>query len=123
MSFAAMSIITAIIAALLGLGWLFAGSLLLRRWAVPADPSALLVGRRIGAIYIGLALLLFLARSTPNSTAQMALAAGFATALALLGALGVVEFVSRRAKSGILVSSAVEFLLSAGFISSAFASR
>jgi hypothetical protein len=123
MDFATISIITTVVAALLGLGWLFAGSLLLRRWGVPADASALLVGRRIGAIYVGLAVLLFLARGIQRSEAQMAVATGFAIALVLLGGVGVLEFVRGRATKGILISTAIEFLLAAGFVSSAVAAR
>jgi hypothetical protein len=122
MSFSSISTITLVVASLLGLGWLFAGSLVLRRWGVLADAPALLVGRRIGAIYIGLAALLLLVRSTAPSEARTAVAIGFAIALTLLGAIGVFEFAGGKAKKGILISVAIELLLAAGFVSNAFAS-
>ena len=121
MSFTTISTITLFVATLLGLGWIFAGPLMLRRWGVPGDESALLVGRRIGAIYLGLAVLLFQVRSTPRSDAQTAVAIGFAVALALLGIVGILEFARGRAKKGILISTAVELLLAAGFVSSQLA--
>jgi hypothetical protein len=90
-NFSTISTITLVVAGILGPGWLFAGSFLLRRWGVSADGSALLVGRRIGAVYIGLAVLLFFVRSTARSEAKTAVAIGFAIALVLLGAMGALS--------------------------------
>jgi hypothetical protein len=50
MSFETLSIITAIAASLLGLGWLTAGKLMIRRWGGEPSDMALVIGRRIGAV-------------------------------------------------------------------------
>jgi len=55
MSFHALAIVTCMAALLLGAGWLFAGRLMLQRWRIEPSAGALLVGRRIGAVYLGVA--------------------------------------------------------------------
>jgi hypothetical protein len=46
-SFHALAIVTCIAALLLGLGWLTAGTLMLKRWRTEPSVGALLIGRRI----------------------------------------------------------------------------
>lgn len=115
MSFRATATAAAIIAAVLGLGYLFAGHLVVGRWQVQPSEGVLLLGRRMGAVYLGLSLMLFAARSAEPSSARSALCAGAAFALALLALLGIYEFAAGHAARGILVSTAVELLLAAGF--------
>lgn len=117
MSFTAVAIATSIASLLLGLGWLFAGSLVLKRWRVEANPVALLVGRRLGAAYLGIAVILFAARSAPASELRTAVAAGLLAALVLLAVLGLLELKSGRAGKGILASVVLELVLAAGFLS------
>jgi hypothetical protein len=119
LDFTTVALATSVLGLLLGVGWLFAGPLVLRRWNVPAEPAALLVGRRLGAVYVGMAVLLFLARSTPASPVRSALCIGLAVSMALLAAVGLFEFGRKRASGGILVSVAIEALLAAGFIAAA----
>jgi hypothetical protein len=69
----------------------------------------------MGAVYLGLAAMFFVARPAGASPARSALAAGAAVALLLLAGLGVYEFAIGHAARGILVSAAVELLLSVGF--------
>ena len=57
MSFAIVAIATSIASLILGVGWLFAGSLVLKRWGIEANALSLLVGRRIGAVYLGFSLM------------------------------------------------------------------
>jgi hypothetical protein len=52
-SFHTLAIVTCISALLLATGWLFAGRLMLKRWHVEPSVAALLVGRRIGAVHLG----------------------------------------------------------------------
>lgn len=117
MRFDMLALATSIITFLLGMGWLFKGTLLLKRWAIEPNTVGLLIGRRIGVVYLGLSLIFFLARHAPPSDARSALSAGTFAACALLAALGWFEFKARRAGAGILVSVAVELLLAAGFAS------
>ncbi len=116
MSFAIVAIATSIAGLILGVGWLFAGSLILKRWGIEANTVGLLVGRRIGVVYLGISLLLFLGRSAPPSDLRSAVCAGMLFALALLAGLGLFELNARRARAGILVSVVIEIVLAAGFV-------
>lgn len=122
MSFTVVAVATSIAAGLLGIGWLFAGSLLLKRWRAEVQPNALLVGRRLGAVYLGMAVLLFAVRNAPASEMRTGLCLGLFIALVLLALLGVFEFKAGRVGKGILASVVLEVLLAAGFASVLLAS-
>jgi hypothetical protein len=115
MSFTIVAVATAVAGLLLGLGWLFAGRVMLKRWDLDATPLGLLVGRRLGAAYVGIAIMLFLGRSAPPSDLRSAVSIAMIVALSLLAILGLIEFKARRAGRAILVSVVVEVLLAAGF--------
>ncbi|MDE2606112.1 MAG: hypothetical protein KGL68_09365 [Burkholderiales bacterium] len=117
MSFAIAATATGGAAIALGTGWLFAGPLLLKRWRIGPDPAALLVGRRLGAVYLGMSVILLLARTQPASPLRTALSAGMLLALVALAALGVYEFIARRAAAAILVSVVLELVLASLFAS------
>ncbi len=111
MNFRTIAVITAVIGFALGAAYLLAGNLVVARWQIEPTDGTLLLGRRIGALYLGLALMYFLARSAPVSVARTALSAGTALALAVLALLGIYEFAAGRVGPGILVSAGLEFLL------------
>jgi hypothetical protein len=115
MSFHALSIVTCIAALLLATGWLTAGRLMLRRWRIDPSVGALLVGRRIGAVYLGVALLCFLVRSTTSPELITSVSLFAVLTNALLGGLGLYEYRARRAGPAIVVSVAVEVFLLLGF--------
>jgi hypothetical protein len=115
MSFAVVAIATSAAGLLLGLGWLFAGQLMLRRWGITPTPQLLLVGRRLGAVYLSIAVMVFLGSNAPESGLRSALAAGLLLAMVLLAALGLIEYRARRANASILVSVALEIVLGAGY--------
>jgi hypothetical protein len=117
MSFYAVAVATSIVGLVLGFGWLLVGKLVLKRWNVVGNPEALLVGRRLGAAYIGIALMLFLGRDAPGSELRDAVCLGLLVILAALAALGLLELKAGRAGRGILVSVVIEALLAAGFVS------
>ena len=115
MSFHTLAILTCIAALLLATGWLFAGKLMLKRWRIEPSVGALLVGRRIGAVYLGVALLCFVVRST-NTPELITSVSLFAVLVnALLAGLGLYEYRAGRAGPAILVSVCVELLLLLGF--------
>jgi len=115
MSFHALAIVTCLAALLLATGWLFAGGLMLKRWRIEPSIGALLVGRRIGAVYLGVALLCFLVRSTTSMELITSVSMFAVLVNALLAGLGLYEYRARRAGPAILVSVAVEILLLLGF--------
>jgi len=115
MSFHTLAIVTCLAALLLGVGWLFAGQMMLKRWRIEPTIGALLVGRRIGAVYLGVALLCFLVRSTTSAELITSVSLFAVLVNALLAGLGVYEYRARRAGPAILVSVAVELLLLLGF--------
>jgi len=114
-SFHALAILTCLAALLLGAGWLFAGRLMLQRWRIEPSSGALLVGRRIGAVYLGVALLCFLVRTTSSVELITSVSLFAVLVNALLAGLGLYEYRARRAGPAILVSVAVELLLLLGF--------
>ena len=115
MNFHALAVATAIIALLLAVGWLLGGRLLLRRWGIAPTEVGLLMGRRIGALYLGLSTIFFLARNAPPSELRSVLSLGVMVVCSLLAGLGLFEFRARRAGPAILVSVLVEILLVVGF--------
>ena len=114
-SFAVLALATSAAGLLLGLGWLFAGEAMLRRWGITPTPQLLLVGRRLGAVYLSIAVMLFLGSNAPESALRSALAAGLLLAMILLALLGLIEYRARRANASILVSVALEIVLGAGY--------
>ena len=115
MTFKTVAAIMSVLLFLLGVGYLFAGGTVVGRWDLPATDGVMLVARRIGAIYIGLSVLFFMAKGVPASAARTAMTAGAITVLSLLVILGVYEFVAGRVGVGIFVSAGIESLLASGF--------
>jgi hypothetical protein len=114
-TFHTLALVTSIAALLLGAGWLAAGRFMLQRWRIEPSVGALLVGRRIGVIYLGVALLFFLVRSIESPELITIVSTFAALANALLAGLGVYEYRARRAGPAILVSVAFELALVVGF--------
>jgi hypothetical protein len=117
MTFETLALITTGAGTLLGLGFIFAGRSMLKQWGIDATDAALVMCRRIGAVYLGLAVLFFLGRSAEPSALRSAVCAGLGLAIALLACLGLFELKSGRVNKGIFVSTVVETLLAAGFFS------
>jgi Kef-type K+ transport system membrane component KefB len=115
MTFHTLALVTCVAALLLGIGWLSAGKLMLQRWRIESSTGALLVGRRIGVIYLSVAVLFFLVHAT-ESRELITIVSTFAVlANALLAGLGLYEYRTRRAGPAIMVSVAFEVLLVVGF--------
>ncbi|WP_422927482.1 hypothetical protein [Singulisphaera sp. PoT] len=123
MPFKMMAIVTAIAGSILGLRFIFAGASVLHQWGVEATEGSLVICRRIGAIYLGLAILFFLGRTAPPSDLRSAVCLGIGGAIALLACLGLFEFWAGRVDSGIIVPVIVETVLAAGFVWSWWAGR
>lgn len=121
MSFNFVVTIASIAGTVLGVGWIFAGTLFFKRWGIQAHPDGLLIGRRLGAVYLGTAIMLFLGRTAPPSDLRTALCVGMMFSMVVLAVLGVIEFKARRANAAILISTTIEVFLTAGFASVLFA--
>lgn len=115
MSFKAVAVVAAVVTFALGVGYLAAGALVVGRWQIEASDSVLLLGRRLGALYVGLSVILFLARSTPVSRARTAICAGAVVICSLLAILGTYERAAGHAGPAILASVVLEALLALGF--------
>ncbi len=123
MKFKTLSSITAVILFALGIGYIFFGALIVGRWEIAPTESVILLTRRIGSLYLGLAVVFFLARPAPVSVARTALSAGAAVVTSLLALFGVFEFAVGHAAKGILASAAIEFLLAVGYVHILFSER
>ena len=77
----------------------------------------------MGALYLGLSVMFFLARSAPVSVARTALSAGTAVGCSLLALLGIYELSASRVGPAILPSVVVEALLALGYIWILFTER
>jgi hypothetical protein len=98
----------------LGLRFIFAGASVLKEWGIEATDGPLVMGRRIGALYLGLAVMFFLGRTAGPSDLRSAVCLGTGGAIALLAFLGFFEFSAGRVSSGIIVPAIVEVVLAVG---------
>jgi hypothetical protein len=116
MSFRVMALVMTCAGLLLGLRFIFAAGSVLHEWGIEATTGSLVVSRRIGAIYLGLAVMFFVGRSAAPSELRSAVCLVAGGAIALLAGLGLCEFLARRVSAGIFRSVVGEALLAAGFV-------
>jgi hypothetical protein len=119
-SFRTVAIVASSICLLLASGWLLAPQLILRVWQIAGPEPALVMARRGGALFLGLAATLFLARNAENSSARRAISTGLCLACATLAMLGIGEWIAGHAGIGIGLAAFVEILLSASFARTLF---
>jgi len=81
-----------------------------------AEHKGLVVGRRLGAAYLGIAILQFFGRSAPPSDIRSVICVAMSVALTLLAIFGLMEFGAGRVGKGILPSVVLEVLLTIGFV-------
>ena len=123
MKFKTIAVVTAVILFGLGLGYFFFGGVIVGRWGVEPTASVLLLARRIGCLYLGLAIIFFLARPAPKSPLRTALSVGTVVVTLLLAGTGAYELALGHVGKGILVSAAIEFLLAVAWVSVLLAER
>lgn len=116
MNFRNITTATAIIAFVLGIGYLFFGSLVVSRWQIEPTESVLLLGRRMGSLYFGISIIFFMSRDLPFSKARTALIIGAVVTLSFLALVGIYEYSFWPVGAGILVSIIIESLLAIGYI-------
>ena len=115
MTFTTIALIAAIATLGLGLGFIFAQKKMLSDWGMQAPDEAKVMSHRIGAVYLGLSTMMFLARTSMPTTEAIAI--GGAVITGLLAITGLYELKGGRVSKGILVSTVVETLLTIGFLS------
>ncbi len=115
MSFNILSIIAAVAALLLGTGWLFFGSSMIIRWGAQPNDIALVIGRRIGSVYLGMSLLFFLLRGITTPEIIFIVSTVTVVIMITLAGLGIFEYAKRRVGPAILASVVVEIFLGLGF--------
>lgn len=115
MTFKTMALVTAVAAGLLGLRFIFAGASVLAEWGLAGSDASLVMCRRLGALYLGLAVMVFLGRSAGPSELRSAVCLGLGAAIALLACLGLFELQRGRVSAGIITSVVAEAVLAAGF--------
>jgi uncharacterized BrkB/YihY/UPF0761 family membrane protein len=72
-----------------GMGWLIAPDAMAKYWRIAPGENLDYLGSRYGALLIGLAVMVWLARNLPNTQARRALMIGAFVALALTTALSL----------------------------------
>ncbi|MES1986926.1 MAG: hypothetical protein V4440_02650, partial [Pseudomonadota bacterium] len=116
LSFYRLSVLTSILFVVLAVILMFAPAQMLTSWGVELTTSVGLVVRRIAALYTGVAVMFFLARNAEHSTTRTALITGTIISCSILGLLGIYEFSSGHATSGILTAVFVEVVLVLAFL-------
>lgn len=115
MTFQIMAYIITGVACLLGLRFMFAGGGLLKEWGIEETTGALILFRRLGVIYFGLALIFFLGRNAAPSDFRSAACLVMGGAVTVLAGLGLYEFQARRASAGIFRSVVGEAVIAVAF--------
>jgi len=115
MNFRIMAMVTALAGTVLGARFIFSGASILKDWGLAAEAGSLVIARRLGALYLGLALMFFLGRDAGPSDLRSGLSLGVGVASALLAGLGLFELSAGRVTTGIIVPSVAELVLAAGF--------
>ena len=95
---------------------MFWPAVILNSWGVGFDESIGLVCRRVAALQAGVGLMLFLARKSNPSPARSALISGFVCTCVILAGLGLFEWASARANSGILSAVVIEVSLALAYL-------
>jgi hypothetical protein len=116
MTFQIMALVMTCAGSLLGVRFLFAGASVLKEWNLEATTGSLVVFRRMGAIYLGLALMFFLGRAAAPSDLRSAVCLVTGGGIALLACLGLFDFLTRRVGGGVFRSVIGEAALAAGFV-------
>ncbi|MCO4848455.1 MAG: hypothetical protein KC448_10845 [Yoonia sp.] len=88
-------------------------------YGVNADAGALFMGRRASPMFLGFAVMLWLARDTGPSVLRDALCWGIAAAFAGVALTGTFEYLRGLANAVILAAAAGELLIAALFVRAA----
>jgi len=116
LSFHRLAVFTSALFLILVMIWMFAPVQLLSGWGVEFSTAVGLIGRRAAALYAGIAVMFFMARNAAPSTTRTALIYGMITSCTMLALLGLYEFATGHATSGILAATFIEVALVLAFL-------
>lgn len=116
LTFEILAIVMTAAGLVLGARFIFFGGSVLNEWGLEQSTGALLLFRRIGLMYLGIALIFLFGRTAAPSEVRSAVCLVMGGAALLLASLGLSEFLARRASAGIFRSVAAEAVLAAGFL-------
>lgn len=106
---------SAVVCAVLALIWIAVPGFLITLWGLTDSPDADTIGRRGGALFLGIALVLFLSRAAAPSPERRAIAVGFGIACLALAAFSLSALLT-VAGPWILLALVVEVLLGAAML-------
>jgi hypothetical protein len=106
----------AVICSVLAAIWLCTPQFLLAIWSVSFSEATALVCRRSGALFAGIAFMLFQLRHAPPSPVRTAVANGITVGCSILALLGLADVALGHAGAGMFLAVAVEVALAAAFM-------
>lgn len=116
LSFRTLATATALLCFVLALVWGLRPDLLLGMWGVTSSDATGLVARRSAALFLAIGIMFYRARHAPPSDTRRAMTSGFAIGCLVLAVLGVCEWFSGNAGTGIFLAVATETVLGLAFI-------
>ncbi|PTW60513.1 hypothetical protein C8N35_104136 [Breoghania corrubedonensis] len=116
MTFEILALVMTVACCVLGVRFIFFGGSVLNEWRLESTAGALILFRRMGLMYLGLALMFYLGRTAAPSEVRSAVCLLMGGTAMLLAGLGLFEFSARRVSAGIFRSVFAEAVLGAAFI-------
>lgn len=116
MTFQILALVMTVACVVLAARFILFGAGVLREWGLESTTGALILFRRMGLMYLGLALMFFLGRTAGPSEIRSAVCLVMGGTALLLASLGLYELLARRVSAGILRSAIAEAVLGAAFI-------
>jgi hypothetical protein len=116
LTFEILALVMTIACIVLGARFIFFGGSVLKEWGLESTTGALILFRRMGLMYLSLALMFFLGRTAGPSEIRSAVCLVMGGTAILLAGLGLYEFLARRVSAGILRSAIAEAVLGAAFV-------
>lgn len=116
LTFYRLAVFTSVLFLILAMTWMFAPAQLLSGWGMELSTAVGLIGRRAAALYAGIAVMFFFTRNAEPSTTRTALITGIITSCSILALLGIYEFSTGHATSGILTAVFIEVALVLAFL-------
>jgi hypothetical protein len=115
--FRSLALGSALLAGCLAFLLIAAPSVFVWMWQIEPGSGTDMVARRCGALFAGIAVILYRVRASGPGPERDAIAIGFAVGCVLLAVTGLQALYSGVAGLGILLAVAVELLLAAAFLS------